>query len=218
MEPVKWIVGFQLLFDSFHEEKMEQGSQMPPGHLRDLHMDENVFDSNKIFSVRKATFWNYDFHFFQTPNSFHTSTIWWSITELHLFWHCIVLYFVLVSPENFKWHHLKKINSFNYIYVNLCIGPLKWIVCFQLVFHPVLRTKMKQVAQSPPGCFRHLHLDETIFVSNRNLSVRKAIFWKHGFFSFIFRQPKYFILKPSDESLVLCIYTGSVYGLFKGTE
>ena len=53
----------------------------------------------------------------------------------------------------FNKNYIKKINLFYAILVNLCMGPLKWIVTFRIVFHSCYEELLKQEAQMAPGHF-----------------------------------------------------------------
>ena len=88
-----------------HEEKMEQGSKMPPSHFPATYIWMKMFTIQIQFLVlEKWLFENYYFfHLFSDSRIvFILQAIWWTFTALNILWPGILLYIVLVSAENFK--------------------------------------------------------------------------------------------------------------------
>ena len=89
-----------------------------------------------------------------------------------------------------KWNYIKKINRLYDICLNLCMRLLKWIVSFELLFHPLLLMKTQRRGPHVSWFFAVFYICLKILLNRKKNTVKRRIFR-----NYIFIQPKFRLLK-----------------------
>ena len=119
-----------------------------------------------------------------------------------------------------KWHYIKKINRIYDIGVNLCMGPLKWLVSFQWVLYPWYLEKFLTQARMIPSYFAPTKFGWNYFWLKKIFWCRiiycsKRIFENLYFLKiYFFQKATIFFNGAILEMLRLCARRGSVFGWF----